>query len=362
MKKFLFILKPLAMAFFIICLAACGKGGKITPTSNKINGPLGKFFEVVEREYKINGDELSVEFKRIAEGGPEDASWSTDPTFLVELQDEDGNAISTKNTDVVLTKDQLESVFSLDVDETASITFRFSKTKGVAQFKVSSKWNTNEESSTSASSNINGTHDMRGTIDKYQITMQVSIDGTSVKGSYYYDKQGPSAVLSLSGTNEDGILDINETDANGTPTGHFKGKFLEGVFKGIFVTNQGKKMSFLVAEDGATDGDFTFDDVSSFDDDNDLSMESNDYTSGDGDASIDEFLDEYERFWRKYMDCMRKVEKNDPTALVEYAQLMKEYYEYGRKLEQVKGNLSMDQLNRINKMNAEMMSEMQKME
>ena len=127
--------KLFVMTVIAISLAACGNGGKINPTSKKINGPLGKFFEIVERDYKMNDNGLGVEFKRIADGGPSDASWSSRPTFLVELQDEDGNVISTANTDVVLTREELELVFSLAVDETASISFDFSKTEGAAKFK-----------------------------------------------------------------------------------------------------------------------------------------------------------------------------------------------------------------------------------
>ena len=134
-------IKLFVMAVLAISLAACSAGGKLTPTSKKVNGLLGKFFEVVERDYKMNDNELSVEFKRIAKGGPTDASWSSEPTFTVELQDEDGNSIASEHTDIVFTKEQLESVFSLGIDETASITFKFyNKTKEAVKFKVSSKW------------------------------------------------------------------------------------------------------------------------------------------------------------------------------------------------------------------------------
>ena len=215
-------------------------------------------------------------------------------------------------------------------------------------------------SSISGSFEIDGTHDMHGTVDKYPITMHLEIDGSTVKGAYYYDKQGPNAKLKLSGTNENGILDINETDADGTPTGHFRGKYSDGVFKGMFITNQGKKMPFQVSEDGTSGGDFSFDSDDSYDD-NEASMESDDFTTGDGDASIDEFLDEYEKFWKKYMSFLKKVDKNDPTAMVEYAKLLNELNEYNVKLQKIKGKLSIDQLNRMNQMSAQMMSEMQKM-
>lgn len=354
-------IKLFVMTMIAITLVACGNEGKINPTSKKINGPLGKFFEVVERDYKISDDEFGVEFKRIAEGGPNDASWDTHPTFLVELQDEDGNTISTKNTDVVFTKEQLETVFSLGVDETASITFKFDKTKGVVKFKVSSKWDVdNEDTSSETKIDPSGDKsvDFKGSVDKYPVTMHLEINGTQVKGSYYYDKQGANAKLQLLGTNEAGIIDINETDADGTPTGHFRGKYVNGVYSGHFITNQGKKMPFKLYEDGTTgfssDDDSDYSDFDS--DDTDLSI------NIEGDSSYDAFLDEYEKFWKRYMNFLKKVNKNDPDAMIEYGKLLKEYNEYNKKLQQLKGNMSIDQLNRINQMNVETMQEMQKMQ
>ena len=40
--------KKILMAVLAISLAACSGGGKLKPASKKVNGPLGKFFEVVE--------------------------------------------------------------------------------------------------------------------------------------------------------------------------------------------------------------------------------------------------------------------------------------------------------------------------
>jgi hypothetical protein len=64
-------IKLYVMAVLAISLAACSGGGKLTPTSKKVNGPLGKFFEVVERDYKMSENELSVEFKRILKAVPQ---------------------------------------------------------------------------------------------------------------------------------------------------------------------------------------------------------------------------------------------------------------------------------------------------
>ena len=354
-------LKYFVMAVLAISLAACGNGGKINPTAKKINGPLGQFFEIVERDYKINDGELNVEFKRISEGGPNNASWMSEPTFLVELQDEDGNAQSSQSTNVIYQKEQLETIFSLGVDETASITFTFDKTKGATKFKVSSKWDSgkdNESTITKMDSSEDRTVELQGSVDKYPITMHLEIEGTQIKGSYYYDKQGANAKLKLSGTNENGLWDINETDENGTPTGHFRGKFTNGVYSGHFVTNQGKKMPFNLYENGASG--YSSDDDCSYtefdEDDTYLSVDD------EGDSSYDEFLDEYEKFWKTYMSCMKKMGKGDPAAMIEYAKLLKQYQSYGEKIQKMKGNLSVDQLNRINKMNAELMEEMGKVQ
>lgn len=137
--------KIYAVALAISCLTACSNDASLKPVSKKVNGPLGKFYEVVDRDYKIADGSLSVEFKRVDLGGPEDASWTSSPTFCVELLDKDGNVVSTQSTDVVYQEEQLEAVFSLDVDESASITFHFDKTNGAVKFKVTSKWDKNAE-------------------------------------------------------------------------------------------------------------------------------------------------------------------------------------------------------------------------
>jgi len=152
MKK----IKYLVIALVAIGFASCSSNGPLKPVSTKISGPLGKYFEVVDREYMINDKALNIEFKRIAEGGPESASWDSHPTFTVELIDKNGNTIESYSTDVVWTKDQLENVFALSTDETATITFKFDKTKGAEQIKVSSKWDEDAERESSTSSSDGG--------------------------------------------------------------------------------------------------------------------------------------------------------------------------------------------------------------
>ncbi len=147
--------KSFILFLVTVCLASCGGSG-LKPTSNKIQGPLGKFFEVVDRNYSLKDGQVAIEFKRIAEGGPKDASWSSSPTFTVELLDADGNVVASDETDVVFDEDPLEGVFSLGKDETKTIAFKFDETKGAVSFKVSSKWDESKENSSDESTQTGG--------------------------------------------------------------------------------------------------------------------------------------------------------------------------------------------------------------
>ena len=340
------------LAVITMCIAACGNGGKIKPASKKVNGPLGKYFEIVDREYKVDGETLSVEFMRIAEGGPSDASWTSCPTFTVELQDEDGNLISSNSTDVVLSEAQLESVFSLGVEETASISFKFDKTKGASKFKVSSKWDKGDESSDEpeevyTQKGNDGAHDMRGRVDKYPVTMHLDIDGTQVKGSYYYDAQGSNSQLFLSGSCDDDMLDLNETNSEGMPTGHFMGYLRDGVFRGQFISYQGKSMNFAVTEGDVND--LTFDDSSSDDSYDDSYIGSSSESS-----DWDELLDSYEQYVDDYISLLKKAKSGDVSALSEYASVFDDANELSDKLQNAKSEMSASQLSRYNKITMKM--------
>lgn len=354
MKNFKLFAFVLSASF----LTACGGGSSIKPVSQKVNGPLGKYFEIVDREYKISGDKLSVEFLRIADGGPEDASLTTHPTFTAELLDEDGNLISSASTDVVHTEDQLEAIFSLGLKESASVTFNFDTTKGAAKFKVSSKWDEKEPTS-------QGSFDLGGAVDKYPITMHIDIDGNQVKGNYFYNKRGPNAKLNLSGTFEDGEMDLNETDEKGTPTGHFKGEFEDGEYKGQFFDNKGKSMNFFVTEAGASVDDAIaafegevpddFESLPDIDDEEEISSDDDD------DESMDEFIKEYEKFWKSYMSVMKKVSNGDLSAMTEYMKMLNQATRYSEKLNKYEGKMSVKQWEKLNKMNIEMLNEIGKM-
>ncbi|MBQ9231842.1 MAG: zinc ribbon domain-containing protein [Prevotella sp.] len=105
-----------------------------------------------------------------------------------------------------------------------------------------------EENRRNVENETNTSYRLSGTVSTYPITMYIEINGTQVTGYYYYDRQyekvGDGAKLNLSGTNNNGQLDINETDANGTPTGHFLGTLSNDVFRGEFINTKGNRMPF----------------------------------------------------------------------------------------------------------------------
>lgn len=157
-KNFLLIVCAIALVFN---LCSCG-GGPIKPVSEKIQGPLGDYFQVVSKDYKEKDGKISVEIKRVKEGFP--APWEEgmevgygdgdfEPLFSIELQDADGIVVSKDQSDIVWDDDDLKAVAALGVDESTSITFGgYLNFDGVTQFKVGSTFEVHPEKETSSSS------------------------------------------------------------------------------------------------------------------------------------------------------------------------------------------------------------------
>lgn len=160
-------------AAIAILLVACKGGDTMTPVSEKIQGPLGEYFEVVSRDYKAIDGKVSIEIKRIKEGLP--APWEEgmevgytggycEPLFYIEFQDGDGNVVRKSATYIVGNDDELKAVVALGVGDIATITFRYNKEEGASQFKVTSTFevhpkedSTSEESNGSSESGVTST-------------------------------------------------------------------------------------------------------------------------------------------------------------------------------------------------------------
>lgn len=218
---------------------------------------------------------------------------------------------------------------------------------------------------------LNGHHEMTGTIGEIPATMSLDITDNVVKGTYYYRKSGTAGHLVLLGSNNNGVIDMSETDEKGVPTGHFKGRMESGVFKGVFVNNKGQKFPFTFSEGGADPNSVSFsssefDDVEFDFDGSDAYIEddwddNDDYSSGStSSASIDELLDSYEKYANDCIKYMKRAANGDMSALAEYPQLLEDAQEYGDKLSRCHEMMTPAQWKRYNKITTRMLEEAQK--
>ena len=161
-------LKYLGIAAIMIVFAACKGGGSgsssgsMSPVSEKIQGPLGAYFEIVSKDYKAIDGHVSIEIKRIKEGFP--APWEDgmevgytggefEPHFTIEFQDEDGNVVSKGKTDIVYDEEDLKAIAALGVDETATITFNLiTEECKASKFKMGSTFEVHEAEDDSSNS------------------------------------------------------------------------------------------------------------------------------------------------------------------------------------------------------------------
>ena len=138
------------IAILVAVMAACKGGGSMTPVSEKIQGPLGEYFEVVTKDYKAKDGKVSIEIKRIKEGLPEpwkegmevgyDGETCT-PLFSIEFQDGEGNVVGKDAADIISDIDELKAIVALGVDESATITFN--SEDDAVKFKMSSTFEVN---------------------------------------------------------------------------------------------------------------------------------------------------------------------------------------------------------------------------
>lgn len=148
-------------------------------------------------------------------------------------------------------------------------------------------------------------------------------------------------------------LILKEFFTNGNYVGDFDGVWKAGIYEGVFTNTKGGRVNFKLqgtVNVGESIGN------------NDDSFEDSDFIMSEGDSSIDEFLNEYEEFLNRYVKFLEKVDRDDPTAMIEYAKLLKQNNDFIKKYEKNQGKMSMDQINRINKLNAELANKMKKMQ
>ena len=155
MKRNLYSILNAGVIFALaISFVSCGsREVVVTPSKSSISGPLGEYFQVVDRNYKVKDGYINVEIERITNGLPDpwvegmEVGYSdnrVEPGFVVEFLDEDGDILCKDQTDIVWDKDELVAVVALGQGETSSIPFGANVTKGLSSFKVSSTFKYHE--------------------------------------------------------------------------------------------------------------------------------------------------------------------------------------------------------------------------
>ena len=353
------LLKLIIIAFVAVILYACKGGDTISPTSEKIQGPLGQFFEVVTKDYRAKDGKVSVEIKRKKAGFPKPwkegmtvgySDGEFEPCFTIEFLDTDGNVVSKDKTDIVFDRDELNVIASLSTDESATITFKCKEK--AKQFKLASTFTSHGE--------VDMTTNLEGSIGKYPIlmTMHIAADG-NVTGAYYYKSKGPGNYLYIKGEKSDDRITLNEFTKDGQQTGTYEGVYKNNVFKGHFNTKSGYYDFVLkpTEKDAINFGNIDFDSFNAeyikYDEEN--SDISNVYSSDTlGSSNWDSWLDSYEQCVDKYISYVHKTANGDITALAEYASLMQKIQDLSNKMVGAQDEMSTSQWARYMKITNKM--------
>ena len=156
--KQLFVLVCASILFF-----ACKGEKNVTPSTTKITGPLGEYYEIVDQTYTIADGVLYIEIKKVSDwGGPEKWTPKANPTFKIEILDQNGAVLDERNADSGYSGESYNKVFALNEGESANMKFEYlKKYKDAVTFKVYSMWDDDkycdeiygrEEDSTSSNS------------------------------------------------------------------------------------------------------------------------------------------------------------------------------------------------------------------
>lgn len=336
-------MKYFLIALVAICLSACKGDVLLSPTSEKIQGPLGEYFEVVAKDYKADDGRVAVEIKRIKDGFPQ--PWKenmavgyhdgeVEPCFTIEFQDAEGKVVSNDKTDIVSDINELKAVASLSTGESTTITFTCSE--GTKQFQLGSSFAYHGEEE--------ATVNLAGSIGRYPVvmTMHIAVNG-SVTGVYYYKSTGFAGRLYIKGNKSKDHISLAEFTTKGMHTGSFDGVYKDGVFEGKFTTKS-RTYDFVLKPVDMEALNFSDVDFSSFvvTADSDFSYSSDSSGSSDWDS----MLDTYEEYVDKYISCVNKAANGDMTAMAEYASLMDKAQELSNKMQGAQGSMSTSQWNR----------------
>lgn len=236
---------------------------------------------------------------------------------------------------------------------------------------------------------------LNGSIGKYGIknfSIDFNFDTRKIIGQYQYKSSPAGAFLYLMGNivtvnNMPGnyVTDIFMAEDNGNNelTGKFKGQLiltrdsktspyyyvLRGTFKNFRYQDfryslrseplpeikYGKELRYGYAS--MMNPSFVYEDFADFGFGG--FGEEGAYQRSLGSMSVDEFVRQYKNFYKKFVKVVKKMRDNDPNALMEFSELANQYQILAQKATELDGQMTRYQLDEINRMQNEIISEIQ---
>lgn len=140
-------IKFLILAAAALIVASCGND-VITPSDTDIQGPLGDYFSLVQREYKPSEGNVTFEIERVKEGMPE--GWTQgmelgkedgcfEISLTAELLDDNDNVVGKKTFQLPKNKEALDALVATDVNANASFTVGVEQGATQVRFKSTAK-------------------------------------------------------------------------------------------------------------------------------------------------------------------------------------------------------------------------------
>ncbi len=183
---------------------------------------------------------------------------------------------------------------------------------------------------------------------KFAFTMEFAVKEGRVAGFYSYNSVG--IPILLKGTIDPEGIEMEEF-ANGKNTGDFAGKVdSERMYSGVFSNHfNGKTFDYGFTIEESDSPSKTFEEywkpVADLCRTNEFDKPS--ASEGGGDASIDELIDSYERYMTECIGLARKIKEGDTSAMTEYHDLYEKAEDLSKRLEDMKGEMSHAQANRL---------------
>lgn len=178
--------KFFAFAFMALVITSCdSKQDGFRPEQTKISGPLGEFFEVIDRNYGIRDGQVMVEIKRIKEGLPApweegiEVGWGEGrctPLFNIEVKDVNGDVVKKDECNIVYQEKAMRSVIDLSVDESSSIPFNVGE-EDCKTFKIGSSFKVNPKETISNDVELSADNETEETKPSLEVILPSTLKG-----------------------------------------------------------------------------------------------------------------------------------------------------------------------------------------